>query len=162
VVVVVVLVAVGGAVAVVGAVGVAFAFWKDGVGFRRGSITGKESEMEINELQNVARDLSRRGIAGGWYWQHGESVFIRTVTYHWVGTIIEVGADYVVLSPACWVADSGRWAEALAHGFSSSAELEPPAKSKKAAHIPQQVAVVQRAAIVDSVLWEHPIPERAQ
>lgn len=106
----------------------------------------------MEELERVARELARRGIGGGWYWREGEKVFIRTVTYHCVGKIKEVGTDFVALEPAAWVADSGRFGEALANGFGERAEVEPIVG----------VLVVQRAAIVDSMSWKHAVPTVAQ
>ncbi len=43
----------------------------------------------------------------------GENVFIRTVTYHYTGKVIGVDGDLIHLKDAAWIADSGRFNEAL-------------------------------------------------
>jgi hypothetical protein len=79
--------------------------------------------------------------------KQGQDVLIETVTKYWVGTITEVGADWVRLEPAAWVADTGRYHEALRDGFGSGAEVEPV-----------ESVVVQRAAICATLPWKHGVP----
>lgn len=43
----------------------------------------------------------------------GENVFLRTVTYHALGTVKQVVGNFVELENASWVADSGRFNEFL-------------------------------------------------
>lgn len=40
-------------------------------------------------------------------------VFIRTVTYHYTGKIVKVVGNFVQLTKVAWVADSGRFHDAL-------------------------------------------------
>jgi hypothetical protein len=76
----------------------------------------------------------------------GETVLIRTVTMFWVGTVTKAGASFVTLEPAAWVADTGRYHDALTKGALSEIE---PAKG------PARVAI---GAIVDVVSWSHAVP----
>lgn len=76
----------------------------------------------------------------------GNTVLIRTVTYHHIGTVVEAGADYVFLEPAVWLANSGRFNKALKTG--SLEEAEPF----------EDGVEVARTAIVDSTVWKHAIP----
>ena len=76
----------------------------------------------------------------------GQNYFVRTVTYHYTGKLETVTDKEIVLSGAAWIADSGRWAEALRTGKLS--EVEP---------YPDKV-IVNRSAIVDSSLWLHELP----
>lgn len=46
----------------------------------------------------------------------GDKLFIRTVTFHVIGKIEEIEGDWVRLSDASWVADSGRFSAAIAAG----------------------------------------------
>lgn len=43
----------------------------------------------------------------------GQNVFLRTVTYHALGTVKQVVGNFVELENASWVADSGRFNEFL-------------------------------------------------
>jgi hypothetical protein len=79
-------------------------------------------------------------------WRVGECYIIRTVTYHLVGRLTWVGPVELVLEDAAWVADSGRWAEALRTGKLS--EVEP---------FPAEV-IVGRGSITDATAWPHPLP----
>lgn len=80
-------------------------------------------------------------------WEIGQSYFIRTVTYHIVGRLTAVHDHELVVEDAAWVADSGRWAAALATG--SLSEVEP---------FPAGPVIVGRAAVVDAARWAHPLP----
>lgn len=78
----------------------------------------------------------------------GDKVLIRTVTNYWVGKVESISALEVVLSGAAWVADTGRWHEALDSGALN--EVEVSAKAS--------VVSVGRGAIVDCVGWPHALP----
>ena len=76
----------------------------------------------------------------------GQSYLIRTVTMYYVGRLENVFEHELVLSSCSWVADTGRYNEALTAG--SLSEVEP---------IPGTV-IVGRGAVVDAVEWVHPLP----
>ena len=76
----------------------------------------------------------------------GESVFIRTVTHAWTGRLDLMDDKTLVLSTAAWIADTGRFADAMATGLLS--EIEP---------VPGDV-YVSRGALVDVQKWTHPLP----
>ena len=71
---------------------------------------------------------------------------IRTVTMMYTGRLIAVTDSDLALEEAAWIADSGRYANALATGELN--EVEP---------YPNQV-IVSRAAIVDAAIWAHQLP----
>lgn len=77
----------------------------------------------------------------------GKCVFIRTVTMFLVGKLVHVTSGELVLKDAAWVADSGRWAQALATGVLS--EVEP---------FPDGDVVVARGGVIDCCVWSHPLP----
>lgn len=52
----------------------------------------------------------------------GKAYFIRTVTYHFIGKVEKINGDFLVLSDAVWVADSGRFHEAIEKGSLSEVE----------------------------------------
>ena len=77
----------------------------------------------------------------------GQAVFVRTVTYHYTGRIIEISDGEIVLDQAAWIADSGRWANALATGQLNEIEPYPG------------VISIARGAVVDVSPWNHELPQ---
>ena len=77
----------------------------------------------------------------------GKKVFIRTVTYHLVGKVEDVDDGFLELSGASWVADSGRFMQAIKDG--ELREVEPVG-----------AAYVNAASITDMFPWEHELPTR--
>ena len=57
----------------------------------------------------------------------GKQYLFRTIGYHWLGRVQSVRGRFLILEDASWVADTGRYSEALAGkiGELSSSELEP-------------------------------------
>jgi len=70
----------------------------------------------------------------------GETYLVRTVTMIQVGRLERVTRHELVLSDAAWIADTGRWSDAVTDGH--FAEVEPwPAGTE---------VIVGRGAIVDA------------
>lgn len=76
----------------------------------------------------------------------GESVIIRTVTHYFTGRVVAESDRWIALDDAAWVADTGRFAEALRMGTLSEVEPYPG---------PCLVAV---GAVVDVAPWPHELP----
>lgn len=72
-------------------------------------------------------------------WQIGKKYFIRTVTMHLTGELTFIGKQELVLKDAAWIADSGRFHEAIKDP-SKCNEIEPFAKP----------VIIGRGAIVDA------------
>ena len=53
------------------------------------------------------------------------NVFIRTVTYHYAGQVLSETKDTITLIKCCWVADSGRFTQAMETGNFGAGETEP-------------------------------------
>lgn len=66
-------------------------------------------EIKLEELLAITGGKSTNPFSD----KIGKNVFIRTVTYHYIGKVERVFGDFVELSTAAWVADSGRFADAL-------------------------------------------------
>ena len=75
-----------------------------------------------------------------------DRVFVRTVTMHHIGRVIDITADWLVLDDCSWVGDSGRFGEALATGTLQETE-----------RFPDRVWI-GRGSIVDLTAWNHPLP----
>ena len=75
----------------------------------------------------------------------GKNVIVRTVTNYYTGSLVSC-AEYLHLEDAAWIADTGRFATALATGKLS--EIEPyPADCWVAA-----------GSVVDISEWRHELP----
>ena len=76
----------------------------------------------------------------------GKNVFIRTVTHHFTGRLAAADAHYLELEEAAWIADDGRFTQALANG--SLDEVEPYPGT----------CLVATGALIDVSEWLHALP----
>lgn len=80
-------------------------------------------------------------------YQIGQNYFIRTVTMHHVGRLVAVYEHELVLEDASWIADDGRFHNALkGEGFD---EIEPFIHE----------AIIGRHALIDCTLWPYELPK---
>lgn len=77
----------------------------------------------------------------------GEKFFFRTVTYHLTGRVKRVIGSILELENAAWIADSGRFMNAIKDGTLN--EVEPVGR-----------AYININAITDFFPWNHPLPEK--
>jgi len=77
----------------------------------------------------------------------GKNWFIRTVTYHWVGKVEKITGKFMILKDASWVADSGRFMNAIKEGTLN--EVEPVGN-----------AIINMETIVDICPWKHKLPNK--
>lgn len=75
----------------------------------------------------------------------GGSYFFRTVTYHMLGKVKKIVGRFVHLTEASWIADSGRFMNAIKEGTLS--EVEPVGE-----------AFVNIDTVVDFFEWKHKLP----
>jgi len=93
---------------------------------------GVAEKIDINSLQDFV----------------GKKLFIRTVTYHLVGEVVKVIGNIFELKNASWVADSGRFTQAIDDGVLNEVE-------------PVKVPVwVNANSITDMFLWKHALPNK--
>ena len=69
----------------------------------------------------------------------GKTVFIRTVTHHYCGIVAECVEEEVALSDAAWIADDGRFADAMRTGAFNDVEPYPDGLR----------VVINRASVID-------------
>ena len=81
--------------------------------------------------------------------QIGQAYFVRTVTHYYTGRLVTVTDSDIVLRDAAWIADTGRFADALKTGTLNEVEPYPD---------PNIGVVISRGAIVDATIWNHPLP----
>jgi hypothetical protein len=83
-------------------------------------------------------------------WSIGTKYLIRTVTMTNVGKLSYIDDHELVLDNASWVADTGRFNEAIKNG--TLGEVEPF----------YGPAIIGRGAIVDATVWSHELPDKAK
>jgi len=76
----------------------------------------------------------------------GRKFFFRTVTYHLVGRVENAMGMFLCLTDASWVADSGRFMNAIKEG--TLKEVEPVGK-----------AFINLNTVTDFFPWKHDLPK---
>lgn len=79
----------------------------------------------------------------------GKSYFIRTVTYHALGNLESIKGSFLVLTDACWVADSGKFSKAIKDGELNEVEFVGN-------------MIVSIHAIADAFPWVHKLPKETK
>ena len=99
--------------------------------------------MEIRDLLKVLELLEARKEEDkdDGPWEVGKKYFIRTVTMYHTGELVSVSPQELVLKDAAWIADSGRFHEAI-RDVNKCKEVEPFAKN----------VIVGRGSIVDATV----------
>jgi len=77
----------------------------------------------------------------------GQKLFIRTVTYHMTGKVTKRMGAFIQLEDAAWIADSGRFSDAIKKGDLSEVE-------------PVGTAWVNLSSVVDFFPWKHDLPKK--
>ena|ERR1035437_231203 len=78
----------------------------------------------------------------------GKAYLLRSVTHIDIGIVKAVGDKEIVISNASWIADTGRYHDALKGGVDKLNEVEPYLDD----------VIVNRSAIVDATIWRHAVP----
>jgi len=104
------------------------------------SLTIKEIKQINQLLKGSAQEQSPYKV--------GQNYFIRTVTHHYTGKLVRVTNKELVLEQAAWIADDGRFADALSKGTLN--EVEPFPKDEP--------VIIGRGAVLDAVKWNFPLP----
>lgn len=76
----------------------------------------------------------------------GQKLFIRTVTYHCTGKVIKRMGVFLQLEDGAWIADSGRFSDALKTGELNEVE-------------PVGTMWVNLSSVVDFFPWKHSLPK---
>ena len=109
--------------------------------------------MNINEMKNALEILSALESrttfpAQNSHWKLNQNYMIRTVTHINIGTLVEVNDKELVLIDASWIADTGRFEQAVKDGTLSEVEPFPDG----------EYVIVGRGALIDAVRWRHSLP----
>jgi hypothetical protein len=81
----------------------------------------------------------------------GENYFIRTVTYHLTGKVKDIVGKFLVLEKCSWIADSGRFSDAMEKGIDKqeNAEVEPFSHD----------VFVNSDSITDAMVYPYTLPD---
>ena len=80
-------------------------------------------------------------------WEINKNYLIRTVTMYQLGKLINVTEQELLLSDACWVADTGRFSVALETGELQEIEMF------------KNNVIINRSSIIDATEWLHDLPK---
>ena len=104
-------------------------------------------DMKLKDVMQLVELLKNKKESSNDFWQIGKAYLIRTVTMHLIGKLKAINNKELLLDDAVWVADSGRFHNALKDGELN--EIEP--------FIDQ--VILNRDCIVDATIWNHTIPD---
>lgn len=90
----------------------------------------EDEKLDISSLQDMV----------------GKAFFFRTVTYHLTGRIKKIIGNMFLLEDAAWIADSGRFQQAIKDGKLN--EVEPVGD-----------AILNISTVTDIFPWKHPLPK---
>ena len=113
----------------------------------------EELTEELTKLKNEAKDNEDTKpvkIVEGVPFKIGEAYFIRTVTYFATGRVKAIVGQFLILEDAAWIADTGRFSNALATGVLS--EVEPV----------EVDMFLNINSITDAFVWKHSLPNKVK
>ena len=101
-------------------------------------------KLTIGQARELARLFNPQTITAmpSHPFEVGKNYFIRTVTHHHTGKLVEVGPQELVLENAAWIADDGRLTDSLASGKFNEIEMFPAGSR----------VIVGRASIIDALV----------
>lgn len=103
-------------------------------------------KKELLEKLIIAALSDNESSAEDCVFEVGEKYFIRTVTYFATGRVKRVVGNFLELETAAWVADTGRFRQAIMDGVLN--EVEP-------VEVPMFINI---ASITDAFAWKHNLP----
>lgn len=115
------------------------------------SKTKEELQKELDELDELEKKVSAKKSNVEYKklevpFQVGNNYFIRTVTYFATGKVKAIVGQFLVLEDAAWIADTGRFMEAIMQGKLN--EVEPVSVDM----------FINLNSITDAFVWKHKLP----
>ena len=95
---------------------------------------------QARELANLFGNTARKEDTSGCAWEIGKNYLIRTVTMIDTGRLVAVTEHELVIEDAAWIADTGRFSDALQKAEFN--EVEP---------FPEGRVIIGRGGIIDAV-----------
>jgi hypothetical protein len=97
-------------------------------------------QPNIARLQHMIDDIKKAEAESGSAWEIGAIYLIRTVTMIDTGRLVAVTDNELVLEDAAWIADTGRFSDALRDSDFNEVEPFPPGR-----------VIVNRKSVIDAV-----------
>ena len=94
----------------------------------------------MNLARKLAAMFGGKEVCNNLAWEIGKTYLIRTVTMNDTGRLVMVTPQELVLEDAAWIADTGRFADAVKNA--TFGEVEP---------FPDGKVVIGRGSIIDAV-----------
>ena len=115
------------------------------------SKTREELEKELAELEALESKVEEKKSAVDYKklevpFKVGANYFIRTVTYFATGKVKAIVGQFIVLEEAAWIADTGRFMQAIMEGKLN--EVEPVSVDM----------FINLNSITDAFVWKHKLP----
>ena len=101
---------------------------------------------EVKQLMAMVGSQSQSSCATG-NWEIGKNYLLLIAGTFYTGRLVAVDRHEIILEDAAWVADTGRFADALSKGVVS--EVEP---------CPEGRALLGRGALIAAFPWIHDLP----
>ena len=81
----------------------------------------------------------------------GKNYFIRTATSYFVGNLKNICKDYIILSQASYIGNTGKFSDALREGLEKvgNSEIEPYVND----------VIINKGAMVDATIYNHKLPK---
>lgn len=102
--------------------------------------------LTVKEIKHIQSLLRTGEIKSESPYQVGQAYLIRTVTLYYTGRVKRVTPKEIILEDAAWIADTGRFSDALNTGILN--EIEPMGE-----------VIIGRGAVVDAAKWNHCLPK---
>jgi hypothetical protein len=105
----------------------------------KGKMKTKIDEITISEAREIAALFGSKSASENPF-NIGANYFIRTVTHHHTGKLVQVTSQELVLENAAWIADDGRLTGALSTCEFNEVEMFPPGNR----------VIIGRGSIIDA------------
>ena len=107
----------------------------------------KFDDLTIGEVRELCSMFGGGAVEKPQPFREGTAYLIRTVTMIVTGRVQSRVGDFIVLEDAAWIADTGRYYDALKSGVFKEVEPYPNG------------AILHLGAIVDATIWTLPLPK---
>ena len=97
-------------------------------------------DLTLGQVRELQALIGGKAVPDDSSWEVGKIYLIRTVTMNDTGRLVKVTPQELVLEDAAWIADTGRFADAVKKA--EFGEVEP---------FPDGKVIVGRGAIIDAV-----------
>jgi hypothetical protein len=99
------------------------------------------NDLTLGQIKEIGQITGTQPKSDDSHWEISKPYFIRTATYHLTGRLVKVTPIELVLEDAAWIADSGRFTQAVSSGDFSEVEPFPTGMQ----------VIVNRTAVIDAV-----------